>query len=226
VLLRYQRKHELPELERATVQLRDGLRQVRALAAPSEISPDDRMHGLGPLLGLEGGGSAAYFGVLGTLLREPWRFGGRVKRPPTDPVNALLSFGYTVLANQIVSLLCVVGLNPYLGMLHRPGYGKPALALDLLEEFRPVVVDSVVISLVNTGQLSPSDFDEELGAYRLKDAPRKLFLHKLEERLNEVIQHPLFGYRVSYRRCIELQARLLAKWLLGEVAHYVPFLVR
>lgn len=225
-LLRYQRTRALPELEAAIVQLQTTRRQVRLLAPPAAVAPDDRMHGLGPLLGLEGAGSAAYFGVFGALLRPPWTFPGRVRRPPTDPVNALLSFGYTVLTNQVTSILCTVGLNPHIGLLHRPGYGKPALALDLLEEFRPVIVDSVVITMLNGGQLGMNDFAEELGAYRLKDEPRKRFLTKLEARLDEVVQHPLFNYRTSYRRCIELQARLLAKSLLGEVPEYVPFVVR
>lgn len=184
------------------------------------------MNGLGPLLGLEGSGSAAYYGVLGMLLRGDWVFQGRVKRPPTDPVNALLSFGYTVLINQVLSLVCAVGLDPAVGVLHQPGFGKPALALDLVEEFRPIVVDSVVITMINTGQITPADFAESLGAYRLHDEPRKQFLTKLEERLNTRVQHPIFGYQTSYRRCIELQARLFAKHAQGELERYTPFTVR
>lgn len=225
-LLRYHRSRPQPALAAATEQLRLLLQQVRSLEPPALVRPDDRMHGLGTLLGLEGNGSAAYFGVFGQLLHTTLGFAGRIKRPPTDPINALLSFGYTIVTKQVVSLLCVVGLNPMLGLLHQPGYGKPALALDLVEEFRPLIVDSVVVTMINTGQLGPADFTDELGAVRLKDAPRKLFLSKLEERLSEQVQHPLFKYRTSYRRCIELQARLLAKWLLGEVPHYIPFTVR
>ncbi len=225
VLLRYHRSRPSPTIEAATEQLRMMLHQVRNWQ-PAAVVVGDRMNGLGTLLGLEGNASAAYFGVFGALLHTPLGFAGRIKRPPTDPVNALLSFGYTVLTNQITSLICVVGLNPMLGLLHQPGYGKPALALDLVEEFRPLIVDSVVIGMINTGQLGPADFVDELGAIRLQDAARKLFLGKLEERLSEQVQHPLFKYRVTYRRCIELQARLLAKWLLGEVPHYIPFVVR
>src|SRR5436190_4022275 len=124
---------------------------------PVQVIDDasDRMHGLGPLLGLERSGSAAYYGVFGSLCKGEWGFAGRVQRPPTDPINALLSFGYTVLTNQVVSLVCAVGLDPGIGVLHQPGFGKPALALDLVEEFRPIIVDSVVITMLNNGQLKP-----------------------------------------------------------------------
>ncbi len=224
-LLRYARTRDnRAPFDAAARQLRACLHELQQLEAPT--SNEGRMHGLGPLLGLEGSGSAAYYAAFGGLLKQGWQFNGRVKRPPTDPVNALLSFGYTVLTNQLVSLICTVGLDPGLGVLHQAGFGKPALALDLVEEFRPLVVDSVVVTMLNTGQIKPGDFDEELGAYRLRDEPRREFLTKLEARLNETVQHPLFGYKVTYRRCMELQARLFAKAALGEIAQYVPFTVR
>jgi CRISPR-associated protein Cas1 len=184
------------------------------------------MHGLGPILGSEGNGSSAYFEAFGTLLQEPWRFDGRTRRPPRDPVNALLSFGYTILSSQAASLVALVGLDPYIGYLHSPGHGKPALALDIVEEFRPLIVDPVVVTLLNTGVLRERDFMDDLGSVRLTDDARKLYLEKLEERLNSMIQHPYFGYKATYRRCIELQVRLLGKALQGEVPDYVPFVVR
>jgi CRISP-associated protein Cas1 len=226
VLLRYNRKHELPPIAEAAGQLRDALRQIERLPVPQEIVAGDRMHGLGPIFGLEGVGSSAYFGVFAALLREGWIFPGRVRRPPTDPINALLSLGYTILIKQVVSLICTVGLNPYIGMLHQPGYGKPALALDLVEEFRPLIVDSVVISMINNRMVKPGDFVEELGAYRLTDEARRSFVQQLDARLQETVHHPLFRYTISYRRCIELQVRLLAKALLREIPHYPPFMVR
>jgi CRISPR-associated protein Cas1 len=226
-VLRYARSREdRAELEEAARQIRSCLRAMARLPAPIELDPADRMHGFGPLLGLEGSASAAYYGVFGSLLKGDWGFAGRVKRPPTDPINALLSFGYTVLTNQIVSLVHAVGLDPGLGVLHQPGFGKPALALDLIEAFRPIIVDSVIITMVNTGQITPRDLDEEVGAYRLKDDARRAFLEKLEARLSERVQHPVFGYQTSYRRCIELQARLFAKYAQGEIAQFVPFTVR
>jgi len=120
----------------------------------------------------------------------------------------------------------LTGFDPHVGFLHGSKYGKPALALDLMEEFRPVVVDSVVITLINTGAIKRKDFIENLGAYQLSDAGRKTFFRKYEERLNTTIKHPTFDYQVTYRKAIEVQARLLGKWLIGEIDEYVPFMVR
>jgi CRISPR-associated protein Cas1 len=188
----------------------------------------DRMHGLGSLLGCEGAGSAAYFQGFGQLIRCGWShgFSRRMRRPPTDPVNALLSYGYVILTAQVASVLASVGFDPYIGYLHASRYGKPALALDLMEEFRPLIVDSVVLGLLNNRQLEPKDFLKELNSFRMTEATRRLFLQKFEDRMQEVITHPVFGYKVAYRRCIELQARLLGKYLTGEVNAYTPFAVR
>ena len=187
-----------------------------------------RMNGLGSLLGCEGAGSAAYFGVFNQLIKCDWPHGfiKRTRRPPTDPVNAMLSYGYVILTSQIVSILASVGFDPYIGYLHSSRYGKPALALDLLEEFRPVIVDSVVLNLLNNRQLGPEDFRQELNSYQMTDQTKRLFLQKFEERMQETITHPTFGYKVSYRRCIELQCRLLGKYLIAETAAYIPFVVR
>jgi CRISP-associated protein Cas1 len=180
------------------------------------------------MLGMEGAGSAAYFRCFGKLLSDPiqWPFPGRVKRPPTDPVNALLSFGYSLLTNKVASAVQLVGLDHFVGYLHSAVYGRPALALDLVEEFRPIIVDSLVLTMLNRRMLTPGDFVVELEAYRLKDERRKVFFTQFEERLNEEVQHPIFGYRVTYRRCLELQARLLAKVLTGEIDEYPPMLVK
>ena len=188
----------------------------------------DRMNGLGSLLGCEGAGSAAYFGIFERLIKCDWAhgFSKRVRRPPTDPVNAMLSYGYVILTGQVASALASVGFDPYIGYLHASRYGKPALALDIMEEFRPIIVDSVVLSLLNNRQLEAKDFVLELNSYRMTDATKRLFLEKFEERMQEVITHPTFSYKVSYRRCIELQARLLAKYLTGETPDYTPFAVR
>lgn len=180
------------------------------------------------ILGMEGAGSAAYFNCFGDMLsdQQQWAFAGRVKRPPTDPVNALLSYGYALLTSQVASVVQIIGFDQFIGYLHSSVYGRPALALDLMEEFRPIIVDSVVLTLLNNRMLSKDDFYVELGAYRLKNEPRKTFLKRFEERLNEEITHPIFGYKVKYRRCIELQARLLAKYLTGEINEYPPLITR
>jgi CRISPR-associated protein Cas1 len=181
----------------------------------------------GRLQGYEGNGTAHYFNCFQHLLNEPDLFNGRTRRPPRDPVNALLSYGYTILLNQIISAICTVGLDPYIGYLHTSQYGKPALALDLMEEFRPLIVDSVVISIFNNNILQRKHFQEELGgAYRLNDYGRRTFLTKLEARFDETITHPTFNYKATYRRSLELQARLLAKTAMGEIPAYPPFIVR
>ena len=180
------------------------------------------------ILGMEGAGSAAYFHCFGNMLadQQQWPFAGRIKRPPTDPVNALLSYGYAMLTSQVASAVQVVGFDQFVGYLHSSVYGRPALALELMEECRPIIVDSVVLTLLNNRMLSKDDFHVELGAYRLKKEPRKIFLTRFEERLNEEITHPVFGYKTKYRRCIELQARLIAKYLTGEINEYPPFIIR
>jgi CRISP-associated protein Cas1 len=201
---------------------------IPVVPANNDGGVDNRMHGLGSLLGCEGAGSAAYFSLFGSLIKCNWPhgFNKRVRRPPTDPVNALLSYGYVILTSQVASIAAGVGFDPYIGYLHASRYGKPALALDLMEEFRPIIVDSVVLSLLNNRQLSAKDFIHELNSYRMTEDTRRLFLQKFEDRMQEVITHPVFEYKVTYRRCIELQARLLAKYLTGEVTEYTPFAVR
>jgi CRISPR-associated protein Cas1 len=180
------------------------------------------------ILGLEGAGSAAYLHCFGKMLadQQQWPFPGRVKRPPTDPVNALLSYAYAVLTNRVASMVQVVGFDPFVGYLHSSIYGRVSLALDLMEEFRPTIADSVVLTLLNNRMLTRDDFVVELGAYRLKKEAKKTFFTCFEKRLNEEITHPVFGYKKSYRECIEIQARLVAKYLSGEIPEYTPLLIR
>jgi CRISPR-associated protein Cas1 len=236
LLQRYQRHRNDPEMNVAIEQMADLLAQLAKLPVdkPGVVqqiaSGDNRVEGtpLETILGMEGAGSAAYFRSLGKFLsdQEQWPFAGRVKRPPTDPVNSLLSFGYSLLTNKVASAVQLVGFDHFVGYLHSSFYGTPALALDIMEEFRPIIVDSVVLTLLNNRMLKPADFVVELDAYRLQQDKRRVFFTKFEERLNEEVTHPIFGYKVSYRRCIELQARLLGKYLTGEIDAYLPFLVR
>jgi CRISP-associated protein Cas1 len=214
MLLRANRSLQDPEVADATVAMQHMIRQVSCAST------------VGSLLGIEGNGSAAYFGVFGKLVRGSMVFTHRRRRPPTDPINAMLSLGYTLLLHQVSAAIQVVGLDPYVGFLHQPRYGRPALALDVMEEFRPIIADSVVLNIVNHRILTEQDFQEELGVVHLKPEARKTFYAKFEERLQEELQHPYFEYRTSYRRCIELQVRLLGKWLTGEIPHYLPLSVR
>jgi len=236
MLQRYQRRQSDAEMRQAIEQIATLLRQLAALPLDRTYVPqrlasgDNRIAGtpLEAILGMEGAGSAAYFSCFGKLLSDPrqWPFPGRVKRPPTDPVNALLSFGYSLLTNKVASAIQLVGFDHFVGYLHSSFYGRPALALDLVEEFRPIIVDSVVLTMLNKRMLTLNDFVVELGAYRLKDEQRKVFFTQFEERLNEeVIQHH-FGYKATYRRCLELKARLLAKVLTGEIDEYPPLLIK
>ncbi len=235
-LLRYNRSQANAEVSQVIDQMADLLDQLATLpihsieAGKSLKSGDQGIEGtpLEVILGIEGAGSAAYFSCFGKLIsnQEQWPFAGRMKRPPTDPVNSLLSFGYSLLTNQVASAVQTVGLDHYVGYLHSSVYGRPALALDVMEEFRPLIVDSMVLTVLNHKMLTPDDFEVDLGAFRLKDERRKIFFTQFEERLNEEILHPIFGYKVKYRRCIELQVRLLAKYLTGEIEMYPPFVVR
>lgn len=235
-LQRFNRTRRDLEVSQAIDQLTDLLGNLSTMPVDQLIrtkplvTGDHRVAGtaLETILGMEGAGSAAYFRCFGKLLSDPrqWPFPGRVKRPPTDPINSLLSFGYSLLTNKVADAVQMVGFDHYVGYLHSSVYGRPALALDLVEEFRPIIVDSVVLTILNKRMLTPTDFAVELGAYRLKDDRRKIFFTQFEERLNEEVLHPLFGYRVTYRRCLELQARLLAKALTGEIDEYPPMLIK
>jgi CRISP-associated protein Cas1 len=188
------------------------------------------------LLGVEGTAARFYFEAFGGMLRPPGKetavgamtfdFDGRNRRPPRDPVNALLSFGYALLAKDVTITLQAVGFDPYLGFYHQPRYGRPALALDIMEEFRPLIVDSVVLSAINTATVKLSDFVRRGGAVVLSESGRAKFLRAYERRMDEEVTHPVFDYRLSYRRTLEVQIRLFARYLTGEIDAYPPFVTR
>ena len=155
-----------------------------------------------------------------------FQFDKRNRRPPADPVNALLSYGYALLAKSWTIVLSAVGLDPYRGFYHQPRYGRPALALDMMEPFRPLIADSSVIQAINNGEVRPSDFISAAGSVALTEDGRKRFIGTFERRMSQEVTHPLFGYKVSYRRLLELQARLLCRHLLGEIPEYPNFNTR
>ena len=174
--------------------------------------------------GIEGLAAREYFACWSSMLKQ-WSFTGRNRRPPTDPVNALLSFAYGLLRVQVTAGVHLAGLDPYIGYLHEVHHGQPAMVLDLMEEFRPLVSDNLVLSVLNNREIQPKDFSESLGAYRLSDDGRKQFLQAFERKMNDEFKHPVFAYRCSYRRAIELQARLLSRHLQEGVV-YKPLVLR
>jgi CRISPR-associated protein Cas1 len=180
------------------------------------------------LLGLEGMAAKTYFAGFAELLQggEAFNIEGRNRRPPRDPVNALLSFVYALLVKELTLVLHAVGFDPMLGFYHRPRYGRPSLALDMAEPFRPLIADSVVLTLVNNGEVTASDFLRRAGAVALTPAGRRAVIAAFERRLDSLVTHPLFGYQISYRRILEVQARLLARTLLGEIDRYPIFCTR
>ena len=206
-----------PQLLRS---MREDMRQ--AMRAPS----------LEVLLGVEGAGAGRYFQHLNRLLRKggdpamEFDFATRNRRPPKDPVNAMLSFAYAMLTREWTVTLSAVGLDPYRGFYHQPRFGRPALALDMMEPFRPLVADSTVLTAVNNGEVQPGDFVHAAGSCNLTESGRKRFIAAFERRMQQEVTHPIFNYKVSYRRLFEVQARLLIRYLAGEIPTYPNFVTR
>jgi CRISPR-associated protein Cas1 len=193
------------------------------------INPINQTAVIDALRGLEGAGSAAYFGRFGRLIRNAdFSFTTRNRRPPTDPVNALLSFGYALLTHDVQGAINIVGFDPYLGYLHTQRYGRPSLALDLMEEFRPLVVDAMVLSAINRKALTPDDFSSEplSHAVSLTDEGRRKFLRLYEQKKQSKFKHPVLGRQCTYQEAFEIQARLLAKYLMSETNQYPPLVLK
>jgi CRISPR-associated protein Cas1 len=215
--------------------------KMKVLAASALESPS-----IQELLGTEGAAASHYFGAFGGMLKVAdelatgeegaslrteqtffnFDFNGRNRRPPTDPVNALLSLAYSLLSKDCTVALLAVGFDPWLGFYHQVRPGRPALALDLMEEFRPLIADSAVITAINTRMVTSKDFVRAGQAVNLTKDGRKRFFQAYEQRMNHIVVHPVFDYQVSYRRALELQARLLAKTLTGDIPEYIPMMTR
>jgi CRISP-associated protein Cas1 len=226
------------------------VRNQRTLLLRNHIEPDPRDLGelkkmaeraeesgsAEELLGLEGNAARVYFGAFQGLIKtEPdeelpgvfrFDFRGRNRRPPRDAVNALLSLGYSLLTKDLTVACYSVGFDPMVGFYHQPRAGRPALALDLMEPFRPLIVDSAVITAINNRMVTPADFVRVGETVALTPGGRKAFYRAYELRMDAMVTHPLFDYRVSYRRLLEIQARLLAKVLQGEIGTYPAFTTR
>jgi CRISP-associated protein Cas1 len=217
VLMREQRNHGANDaLGQAAKTLAASLERIRhARTVPQ-------------LMGLEGDAASVYFGVFASLLRaQGFEFSGRVRRPPGDPVNALLSFAYVLLASECASALAGVGLDPYVGFLHQDRPGRKSLALDLMEELRAPMADRFVLTLINRGQIKPTDFvTEASGAVRLTDDSRKALLVAYQDRKKETLRHPYLEESIELGLLPHAQALLLARHLRGDIEHYTPFVVR
>jgi len=178
--------------------------------------------------GIEGEAAATYFSVFNELIRGPgFVFGGRVRRPPTDPVNAMLSFAYSLITQECVSALSGVGLDPYVGFLHKDRPGRSSLALDLLEEFRAAWADRFVLTLINRRQLQLTDFvTEASGAVRMSDDARKRFLVAYQQRKQVEVMHPYLEEQVPIGLLPHCQALLLARHIRGDTEFYPPYVQR
>lgn len=210
------------ESSRATL---DKLARLRAFAADADMA--------GSLLGFEGVAARLYFGQFAGMFSQSasdmaatFDVNGRRRRPPTDPVNAVLSFTYGLLVKDLVAVCLGVGLDPFIGVLHAPRFGRPALALDLAEEFRPLIADSVVLQVFNNGEVSASDFRSSSRGVMMTAEARKAVVRAYERRLDIQVTHPVFGYKISYRRVLDVQARIAAAVMLGEIDEYTPMMTR
>jgi len=244
VLMRLNRQRENLELENEILALRNLIPKL------------DEAGSLDMLRGYEGRGSAVYFeGFSKGFLAEDLEFPGRVRRPPTDPINALLSLGYTLLLNQVIAAVSLVGFDPYFGSLHSVDYGRPSLALDLMEEWRPTIVDTLVLSVFNLKALIPTDFEQRpwadpdtgeekemaeegsridfpeqseknKGAVILTESGFRKFITQYERKMSQKVQYHLTGDQMTYRDCIREQVRHFARYLKGEENEYQPMALR
>jgi CRISP-associated protein Cas1 len=228
---------------------KSALAQMKCMMDDSE-----RAESLDELLGIEGNAARVYFQNLSGMIKlddavddaagaeaetatngrpKPRDSGAftfdflhRNRRPPRDPINALLSLAYSLLSKDLTIVCHTVGFDPFLGFYHQPRFGRAALALDLMEPFRPLIADSAVLTAINTRMITPRDFIRTGPAVALKPDGRKAFFRAYEQRMDTLVTHPLFGYRVNYRRLLEIQARLLARVLTGEIGSYPVFTTR
>jgi CRISPR-associated protein Cas1 len=182
-----------------------------------------RAEAMAKLLGIEGEAAAIYFSLLDGGLVGDWTFEKRTRRPPEDHINSLLSLTYTMMKNEVLSALRQYNLDPFLGVMHVDRHGRPALALDLMEEFRPIFCDAFSIRLINRGALTHDDFAKD---NHLKDYAFKKYLEKYDGYMKEEFKHPRFGYTVSRRKTVRMQAILLRKAIVGELDEYYPLMFK
>ena len=230
-----------------TLLMRNHLEPPEAIIGKLKRASEDALAAasIEELLGIEGAAASQYFQQFSGMVKVEddlpgletqrkdhgqlafnFNFSNRNRRPPTDPVNAMLSLAYSMLSKDCTLAALAVGFDPYLGFYHQPRFGRPALGLDLMEEFRPLIAESTVLSCINNRVVTEKDFVRAGQAVNLTAPGRKRFFQTYEQRMSSLITHPLFDYKVSYRRALELQVRLLAKTLTGEIAEYIPLMTR
>jgi CRISPR-associated protein Cas1 len=224
-----------------TMLMRNHVEPPESIILKLKRAADDALsaNSIEELLGIEGAAASQYFQHFNGMIKEAdaatesqaaplpnFNFSTRNRRPPTDPVNALLSLSYSMLSKDCTLACLAVGFDPYIGFYHQPRFGRPALGLDLMEEFRPLVAESSVLNCINNRIVTEKDFVRAGNAVNLSPAGRKRFFQVYEQRMSSLLTHPVFDYKVSYRRALELQARLLGKTLTGEIAQYIPLLTR
>jgi len=217
MVMRYRRELHLPQLDKTADELEQAIDKLGDCTD------------LALLRGIEGAAGASYYRSFKEILKQDLGFSSRVRRPPTDPINSLLSFGYTFLVYNVQAAISTVGLDPFVSFLHSIEQSRPSLVLDLLEEFRPIIVDSLVLWLINSKVMTEQDFnrpEQEGRMVILTDEAIKKFIHHYELRLQSQIYHQRARGKVTYRRCFELQARELAQAILKQEPTYKPFLVR
>ncbi|MEH1969864.1 type I-D CRISPR-associated endonuclease Cas1d [Nostoc sp.] len=216
-LLQSQRRYSELDLNAGITQLSNAIASL------------EQVNVINSIRGLEGAGSAAYFACFNQLIRvDNFNFATRNRRPPKDPINSLLSLGYSLLRHDVQGALNIVGFDPYLGYLHTERYGRPSLALDLMEEFRPLIVDAVVLTAINRRMLAPKDFTTEpvSGAVSLTKEGLHIFLRLYQEKKQDKFKHPVMQKQCTYQESLEIQARLLSKYLLGEIDKYPPLVLK
>ena len=181
-----------------------------------------KAHSNPELFGVEGEAAAIYFSAFGSMLKSPTlTMTVRTRRPAADPVNACLNLAYTLLLNDVIRALIACGLDPHAGFLHSSNRNKPALALDLCEEFRPLVADSVVVRGFNNGEIDVKGFSSSFGSCVMNPDTRKALIAGYERRIQTTFRHPVFGYEITWRRAIEVQARMLLGVLDGTQPRYI-----
>lgn len=215
-----------------TLLRRNSRSEVKPVLAQLKATADQtaKVDSVESLLGVEGVAARLYFSQFSAMVKDnslgTFDFRGRNRRPPRDPVNCLFSYAYSLLTKDLTAVALAVGFDPYLGVFHKPRFGRPALALDLAEEFRPLIADSVVVNVINNREIRENGFVVRAQGVALTQQGRRSFIAAYERRLDQEVTHPVYGYKISYRRVLEVQARMLGAYLLGEIPDYVPFMTR